>query len=74
MIFEKADWIETEREELRRWAEENEEVPANLPAADLRGTEPLVATASSASVPLKSNQSLVKSKGKADKTSKCLVS
>jgi len=74
VIFEKVDLIETEREELRRWAEENEEIQAGPSAGDLRGAEPPVANAPSASAPLKSNQSLAKSKSKAEKTTKRRVS
>ena len=74
VIFKKVDLIETEREELRRWAGENEEFAGSPPAADLRGAEPPVATAPSVTAPLKSNQSLAKPKAKVEKTSKRRVS
>jgi hypothetical protein len=74
VIFEKVDLIETEREEDLRWAEESGGDQPTHPAADLRGAEPPVAIAPSDSAPLKSNQSLAKSKGKEEKTSKRRVS
>ena len=74
VIFEKVDWLEKEREELRCWAEENEEDRANGVAADLRGAEPPVAIASSGTAPLKSNQSLAKSEAKGENTRKHRVS
>ncbi len=73
-IFERVDRIEHEREELRQWAEESEENSQPPTAADLRGAEPPVAIAPSASAPLKSNQSLAKSKEKTDKANKLRVS
>ena len=74
VIFERVERIEHEREELRQWAEEGEEGGTTSKAADLRGAEPPVASAPSDSSPLKSNQSLAKSKGKKDKSSKLRVS
>ena len=74
VIFEKVDWLEKEREELRCWAEENEEGRANGVAADLRGAEPPVAIAPSVTAPLKSNQSLAKSEAKGENTLKRWVS
>ena len=73
-IFQRVDRIETEREQMRIWAGEEQLEGAAPAAADLRGAEPPVAIAPSDSAPLKSSQSLAKSKEKEKKSTKSRVS
>jgi hypothetical protein len=62
-IFKRVERIETKREQMRIWAGEDQPEAQTLLTADLRGAEPL-----------KSSQSLAKSKEKEEKSTKSRVS
>ena len=73
-IYQRVEQMETEREQMRIWAGEDQ-AEAQIPSAgDLRGAEPPVAIAPSDSAPPKSSQNLAKSKGKEEKQTKSRVS
>ena len=73
-IFQRVEQMETEREQMRIWAGEDQAEAQTPSAGDLGGAEPPVAIAPSDSAPPKSSQSLAKSKGKDEKQTKSRVS